>query len=943
MKNEILKVLDNADLMPYAPVPFWSWNNYLEEDKLIAQIKHMKQVGCGGFIIHARTGLRTEYLSEEWFDLVGACLKEARKQGMYVWIYDENGWPSGFVGGKLLEKEENRACYLDKKKSKEPDFANAYAVFGIAGGKRCRLVEGMKSENGKYENIYIYRSPANTDILNPDLVTQFLNETHEKYYERFKDSFGKELLGFFTDEPQYFRWATPFAYATEELFRTRYGEDVRDGIISLFYNKEEDYSFRARYYAAMNELYTNNYYKRLYDWCTDHGCMLTGHCVEETKLYTQMWGCADCSTTYEFEHIPGIDNLAKNGTAILSARQVGSVSGQLGKKQILTETFGCCGYDTTPKEILAIAEKQYVHGVNYLCQHLYAYSLAGQGKTDHPPCFSYHINWQVAFKDLNEYLTKMGYLLANTETEVNCAILSPMTSLYLKYFRDRQRYSFKPDKVLEKLQKKLNRKGILYDFVDENILRRHGSTANGSLTVGKRKYDYLIVPFVYTLSEVTKKYLEQYVADGGKILVMQKPKYTAGVKDDWSFLKTNTSLKEISKAGAVQLTTNGMCEYTYRKGKGFEFLYIVNVDKKDVTVKVPEGFSRLNLFNKEARDYPSKFKIRAGESVMLIPTEKQHESHTEYGKEITLKDLKCSEIHDNCITLDTVQISFDGKNYGPVRPLACEFEKLLRMEYCGQLFVKYSFNVDGYRGKMRLVRETNNYLYSTVNGKEITFEESPFDFKFEEADIADYLVDGKNEYIAKFDFYQRPHVFWALFDKNATESVRNCLWYDTEIENVYLFGHFNVGKDRTLKKGYLPAKTYNLQKQGYPHFCGKVTFTQQVFGESDKAELFFQGRFMSIQVRVNGEFVGRSALRHHLVIPLKKGEMNTLEFKVGASLRNVFGPFHYKKGEKAGVGPFSFTLRGSWNNGRSKYYKKSYELNPFGLKKVTIAFPKEDK
>lgn len=61
----------------------------------------------------------------------------------------------------------------------------------------------------------------------------------------------------------------------------------------------------------MNELYTENYYKRLYDWCEAHGCKLTGHSVEETLLFTQMWGCAGCTPSYEYEHIPGIDNLSK--------------------------------------------------------------------------------------------------------------------------------------------------------------------------------------------------------------------------------------------------------------------------------------------------------------------------------------------------------------------------------------------------------------------------------------------------------------------------------------------------------------------------------------------------------------------------------------------------------------------------------------------------------
>ena len=113
--NDILQNLDKLDLTDYAPIPFWSWNNRLNKDKLVAQIHEMKSVGCGGFIMHARTGLTTEYLSEEWFSMVKVCLETARELKMRAWIYDENGWPSGFVGGRLLEEEKNRAPYLVKE------------------------------------------------------------------------------------------------------------------------------------------------------------------------------------------------------------------------------------------------------------------------------------------------------------------------------------------------------------------------------------------------------------------------------------------------------------------------------------------------------------------------------------------------------------------------------------------------------------------------------------------------------------------------------------------------------------------------------------------------------------------------------------------------------------------------------------------------------------
>ena len=79
------------------PVPFWSWNDKLEPDELRRQIGAMQDAGMGGFFMHARGGLETEYLSEDWFRAVEASVDEAKKRGMQAWCYDENGWPSGLA------------------------------------------------------------------------------------------------------------------------------------------------------------------------------------------------------------------------------------------------------------------------------------------------------------------------------------------------------------------------------------------------------------------------------------------------------------------------------------------------------------------------------------------------------------------------------------------------------------------------------------------------------------------------------------------------------------------------------------------------------------------------------------------------------------------------------------------------------------------------------
>ena len=47
------------------PLPFWSWNSELSEEKTTRQIARMKDAGMGGFFIHARGGLVTEYLGDD--------------------------------------------------------------------------------------------------------------------------------------------------------------------------------------------------------------------------------------------------------------------------------------------------------------------------------------------------------------------------------------------------------------------------------------------------------------------------------------------------------------------------------------------------------------------------------------------------------------------------------------------------------------------------------------------------------------------------------------------------------------------------------------------------------------------------------------------------------------------------------------------------------------
>ena len=334
----------------YRPVPFWSWNDELDPEILRQQIGWMQENGIGGFFMHARGGLKTTYLEEKWMQCIEACCDEAKRRGMDAWSYDENGWPSGFAGGLLLKDPENRDMYLTCKTGGfDPKADICYKADGDT------LVRTEENKPGLYINIYMHRAASTADILNPKVVRKFLDATHEKYKERLGDRFSTDLVGFFTDEPQYYRDRTPYTPMVAEYFQNVYGQDIRDGLGLLFVEKEGYREFRYRYWLAMQKLMLENFAKQVYDWCCDNGTQLTGHYVEEVSMGAQLMCCAGAMPFYEYEHIPGIDWLGMDTDNELSPRQLGSAARQLGKRQTLTETFGCCGWNVSPADLRRIA------------------------------------------------------------------------------------------------------------------------------------------------------------------------------------------------------------------------------------------------------------------------------------------------------------------------------------------------------------------------------------------------------------------------------------------------------------------------------------------------------------------------------------------------------------------------------------------------------------
>ncbi len=951
-----------GDLRDYRPVPFWSWNDDLQPEELIRQINYMHDKGIGGFFMHARGGLKTEYLSEKWFECIKACVEESKKVNMNAWSYDENGWPSGFAGMKLLEDKNNHEKYLDRSVGDSFDEKADAVYFVDESGKMTKTDKPLGK--GTYVNIYLKVNPSVVDILDKTIVRKFIDLTHERYKKECGANFGTYMLGFFTDEPQYYRWATPYSPVLVPYFKEKYGLDLWEELGKLFVDCEGAYSFRYKYWNALHEFFINSFVKQIYDWCEENGCKFTGHAVEESRIHMQMWCCAGLMDFYEYEHIPGIDWLGRYIGTELEPKQIGSVAEQLGKKHVLTETFACCGWDVTPQELKRIAEWQYVNGVNLMCQHLTAYSIRGQRKRDYPTSYSEHMAWFDKFKNFNDYFAGLGYLLAESRNRVNVLILHPIKTAYLTYDRNVDYPSVKEleDSFANTIET-FGAKNIPHHFGDENLIKRHGKVENGKFIVGNYAYDYVYIPQMKDMDKSTLDLLVEFTAQGGKLAVEKDlPEYLEGEKYSFAELKPNCTFKDIENSVEYKVYSDSAeIRTAYRDGEFGRFLYVVNISEKDVEAEIklnskyPYGYNieKLEKYPLVLKDGKVCLKLEEGGSAIIFESDEPYAADKFYdGEYIDLSgEWKLTEKPLNSLTIDKARLSLDGVNYGKSGYIPAIFNDLIAKKYVGKIYLKYVFNVKEKTDNTFLECERMDIKKCEINGNTVELKEKgTLDKSFLTCDIAKNVVVGENELVFTIDFYEREHVYFVLSDVTPEkESLKNCLSYDTELESIYIRGNFAVYDDELktesdtimLSDGnYYIAKAKdtvnvkNITKDGYLFFMGKLSVEKKVTIKAGCSALKFTGRFAALDVFVDGNFV-KTVMFDRIcdLAAYADGKEHLLTLVIYSSNRNIYGPHHFKpEYEPLSVSPWTFDLTGSWkDNYESDYYRENYSFVKFSI------------
>ena len=542
------------------PVPLWFWNNTsVEADSAVRQIRSFTNIdGYGGCaILPFGRNFSPGYLSDEYLDIYSRIVEYATENGLTMSLYDEYGFPSGSMGAingddtprfmnrhpdatiKRLDKFEYPVSPGSKCSIKLPEEGKLMSV--VAMDSVSRHIEALTAHVA--QGILNWTAPShgdwrvmcfmsvrdgdpNVDYLDPDAVKLFVDETHQRYYDRFPEAFGPVIKETFCDEPTLYRaqgriWTDNF----NERFTEQYGFSPEALYPALWYDIGPTTAAALNYlFGFRAKLYSEGFMKTIHDWAEAHGIVSAGH-QDQEEVLNPVSVSGDLMLCGKYMDIPGIDKIGGERPAELFYKVVSSSAANWDKNLVMSETFGAMG-NIPVSELYNIAMDQYTKGINQLIPHAVWYN-------DRDVTFLPELSWRnplyrAALPDFNLFLSRLNYLLRQPgRTVADIAMLYPIQTLQAAHYLDGPEGFYAggvkiPDtdyiKVASVLTDTIGRD---FTFLHPEVLEEC-RVADGMIhldnKVNHQHFKVLILPGVKCISPRTLAVIENFHKSGGHIV-----------------------------------------------------------------------------------------------------------------------------------------------------------------------------------------------------------------------------------------------------------------------------------------------------------------------------------------------------------------------------------------------------------------------------------------
>jgi hypothetical protein len=969
-------------------IPFWSINDKLEAGELARQLKILEEGGFGGAFFHAREGLLTPYLSDEWFSRLKAVVEEASKLGMLIWLYDEDRWPSGFAGGYVpaLGPEHRAKSIIMIPHTAPFNGGDVIAVFKCTTGdglipRECQRVSGIKAEDGYLYLNFIrhvaspgdpwYGGFSYVDLLNPDTVDKFIEIAYRPHVNALKGYIGGVVPGIFTDEPNltasrpprrsrvtplrgapFPQYALPWTDRLPEVFLKANGYDIVDRLPELFFDIGSYTRTRLDYWRTITMMFVENFSRRIHDWCSSNGLRFTGHYLMEDTLLSQLVVGA-VMPHYEYMHVPGMDHLCNQtwGT-FLTAKQVASVANQLGKERVLSETYGATGHHPTFEDRKWIGDFLYALGVNLLNHHLVPYSLRGRRKADYGLTIHWSQPWWSFNRVIEDYFARLSYALSMGVRLVDVLILHPISSVWATYSPVNESRAAAVNDMFMNLIKEFTKIHVDFELGDELLLAKYGRVEGRRLTVGRAKYSIVVIPPSYNMLRSTFNLLKNFIEGGGFVIAIKPlPTMIDGVEAPElnELLGRVKVLNGIGELGGVlssldlgtvvktKTDTDGDVLIHVRSAGDSLVAFMANTSRaKEHEVEV--GFRGLfkvedwDPLTGEVSEYPgSTSGGRTWVKVRLTPVGskllilKPGEPMSEHPTSF----IKVSEIKlSGPWAMRRLNPNVLVLDYARVK-LGDSWSEPLPMprvkEHMANMGVGSNYLI---RVEFNVAEKPNGRLYLAI----------------EDGLVRRLVINGREVNLTKAT---GTWLDWNLKMYDVTDAVKEgvnvidvegVVGLEHELEPMYLLGEFTVearprGQSVIRKEGASLIDPVDLTKVGYPFYGGSVELTKTLnidVKDVDKVTLMLRFNAALAVVSINGIEAAKVIQRNSELDITRYVKPGTNEVKVTlvGTLGNVLGPLH-RRGDLNCVGPETFyVVDGNWTD--------EYVVRPFGLEEARV-------
>ncbi len=549
----------------YGPEPYFGLNGPVSMAEIERDLDTLHGLGFQAVTVQAGFNMPFAYLSPQYFAFFRQLVDQAKARNMRVWIVDDAGYPSGFAGGKFSKDKPNLRMQGLEVAEKIPvaggqtlhrelssDAVSAAAVNQEGSAVPIPLhgqTLDWTAPKGSWTVLVVdhefrtspTRSDTNPrrvkdteqsveDYMNPAATAQYLQWTHDQYKQAVGDEFGKIIMGFRGDEPDYSIAGLPWTNDFFVRFRELKGYDVQP-YTALFAETPsrrnpgipiqltpEQLRIKGDYYDVFSKMFAAGFFEPQGKWCAAHHVEYQVHLNHEEMEMELTHSEGSFFRDMRWVEVPGIDAIWHqiwSDTVSDYPRLASSVAHVYGKPRAFTESFAAYHPEPDVKMARYILNEQFVRGVN-LVEMMY-FPATSMG----PRALRGYMG-EPGFPSLVAYVRRMSYLMAMGRPNASVALYIPSSSMWLG--------DSEADTQFVSTERLLSDYQIDFDIVSDDALAHDLVALKGSFeTLSGNRYHAVILPDPLLISAPACARLKAFAQGGGKVLFIGgAPQWIAG-------------------------------------------------------------------------------------------------------------------------------------------------------------------------------------------------------------------------------------------------------------------------------------------------------------------------------------------------------------------------------------------------------------------------------